>query len=258
MKSFAFPYKLLKTSDIIPGCVFDVPSFCTQAKSNPKCKQFYSKLKCDSGLTTCPYGFAAEQIKYGGQEIIFTCLNVEQGSDRKEVRKRIKDTEFLPRLSFTKYQQIKAETIDSLNDSVCLSSELEEARTNAVIDNEKEALDNAIHEIRNLSNQLTSKADKLSDAICVKYKDFEYIEKLSKTIYALSNLMSIRLDSYKLEVDPAQLNIAAVIPIPIFKKVEKAYKCLSESAYKKNLRIPLNGYSYNKYYANPLLEIAFL
>lgn len=257
MKSFVFPYKILKTSEIISGSIFDTPSFCIHQKSNPKCKQFYCQLKSDTGLSVCPYGFAAELINYGGQEVILTCLNIEKKSIKKEIQKRIKDTEFIPRISYSKYEQIKAESIDSLNDSTCANSYLEQARNNAVVENEKEALENAIHEIHNLTNQLTSRADKLSDAISERYKDYEKIDKLNKNIYALSNLMAIRLDSYKIEVDPAQLNIASLIPIPIYRKVEKAYKCLADRASKKNVRILLVGNSYNKYNAGPLLEIAF-
>lgn len=257
MKSFAFPYKILKTSEIISGSIFDTPSFCLQQKSNPKCKQFYSQLGIETGLTICPYGFAAERIIYGGQDIIFTCLNIEKKSNKKEIQKRVKENEFLPRLHQEKYQQIKAESIDSMNDSTCSNTELEQARKNAIVENEREALDNAIHEIHNLTNQLTSRADKLSVAVGESYKDFDSIERLSKNIYSLSNLMAIRLDSYKIEVDPTQLNIASFIPIPIFRKVEKAYKCLSEKATRKNIKIPLIGNSYNKYNAGPLLEIAF-
>lgn len=257
MKKFAFPFKVLKTSDITSGSVFDIPAFCQKQKSNSTCRRFYSELKCNSGLCRCPYGFAAEMINYGGQDIILTCLNIETVSSRKELKKRIKESEFLPKLTIQKYQQIKAASIDELNESSSCSNELVQARENAILENDREALDNAIHEIHNLTNQLTSRADKLSTAISRHHLDIEYIDVLSKNIYAISNLMAIRLDSYKLEVDPSNIKAISRIPIGIFKKVEKAYKCLHERASQKELRINLVGKSYNTFEAGPLLEIAF-
>ena len=134
--------------------------------------------------------------------------------------------------------------------------EFNEAKQSALLQNEREALDNAIHEINNLTNQLISRADKLSDEVSGNF-DREQIEVLSKNIYALSNLLSIRLGSYNLEVDPSIIKQTTEIDIAIFKKIEKAYKCLQDSINKNKIQVNLKGNSYNKYKSGSMLEIAF-
>lgn len=250
-----FPYKVLNTGEIKGGCYFDIPKFCSQNCNGAKCKKFYSNLKIENGIQVCPYGFCAERVMIADSEFVFTCLNIKEHSKRKEMRRRITDKDFNPPITFTKYEYLKSIFREAISETNSYE-EYKEVRNNEVLKNEREALDNAIHEIRNLTNQLTSRADKLSEAV-IGYIDKERIESLSKNIYALSNLMSIRLESYNLEVDPSIIKTASTIEIPIYKKIEKAYKCLQEIISKKNLRVILNDKSYNKYEAGSLLEIAF-
>lgn len=251
-----FPYKVLNTGAIINGCVFDIPKFCLRNCNVAKCKGFYSSLKIDDGLKVCPYGFCAERIKIGEQDVVFTCLNIKEHSKRIEMRRHISDKDFNLPITINKYNQLKSVFYESLIGANNNLEELKEARDGAIINNEREALDNAIHEIRNLTNQLTSRADKLSDAVS-GYIERDVVEPLSKNIYALSNLMSIRLESYNLEVDPSIITKTAKIEIPIYRKIEKAYKCLQERINGKRLHVNLIGNSYNKYNAGSLLEIAF-
>ena len=69
--------------------------------------------------------------------------------------------------------------------------------------------------------------------------------------------MTIRLDTYDLEVNP-KLNLeTGKKPIAIYKKIEKVYKCLRGESQKKNLNIKLEGQSHNLFNANNLIEIAF-
>lgn len=255
MISSPFPYKVLNTGEIKSGCFFDIPIFCSKNCNGAKCKNFYSNLKTEDGIKVCPYGFCAERVMIVDTEFVFTCLNVKEHSKRKEMRRRITDKDFNPSITLSKYEYLKSVFKESIikNNSY---EEYKEMRDNEVLKNEREALENAIHEIRNLTNQLTSRADKLSEAV-TGYIDKERIETLSKNIYALSNLMSIRLESYNLEVDPSIIKATSTIEIPIYKKIEKAYKCLQDNINNKNLRVTLNNKSYNRYEAGSLLEIAF-
>ena len=68
--------------------------------------------------------------------------------------------------------------------------------------------------------------------------------------------MSIRFDYYDFEVNPTLNTNAIEIPIPIYKRIEKIYKCLTNRISKKGLRIILDGRSYNLYLASSIIEIA--
>lgn len=251
-----FPYKVIGTDEIKDGCVFNIPNFCAKRQKSMDCKLFYSKLKSSIGIQKCPFGFCAERVQFGDQDIYFTCLNIEKHSKKKDALRRIKNTDFNPRISLSKYEQLKSLFKESLTSNCNVPVEFNEAKQSALLQNEREALDNTIHEINNLTNQLISRADKLSDEVSGNF-DREQIEVLSKNIYALSNLLSIRLGSYNLEVDPSIIKQTTEIDIAIFKKIEKAYKCLQDSINKNKIQVNLKGNSYNKYKSGSMLEIAF-
>ena len=118
-------------------------------------------------------------------------------------------------------------------------------------------LENTIHEIRKLNTQLKSVTTKLTGALSNLKNRTDYIEALNLDVYSIANLMTIRLDTYDLEVNP-KLNLeTGKKPIAIYKKIEKVYKCLRGESQKKNLNIKLEGQSHNLFNANNLIEIAF-
>ena len=160
-----FPYKVIGTDEIKDGCVFNIPNFCAKRQKSMDCKLFYSKLKSSIGIQKCPFGFCAERVQFGDQDIYFTCLNIEKHSKKKDALRRIKNTDFNPRISLSKYEQLKSLFKESLTSNCNVPVEFNEAKQSALLQNEREALDNAIHEINNLTNQLISRADKLSDEV---------------------------------------------------------------------------------------------
>lgn len=252
MISSPFPYKLTSNSEIKDGVFSEIPKYCLNNQDNHKCKNFYLSLEKGKGIVKCPYGLCADKCDYGGSEIIFTCLNIEHQSDRKEIKRRIKDSEFVPRLSRDRYESLKLAFLNTDSD---LTENFKNAQESARVANEKEALSNVIHELKNMINQLTSRADKLSSECQLPYNDFNYIESLSSNVYALTNLMNVRISLYNLEVDPDKSDISEKIEMCIYKKVEKAYKCLQQSINDKHLKVILKGNSYNLFAANSILEI---
>ena len=86
--------------------------------------------------------------------------------------------------------------------------------------------------------------------------NFDKINSLCTDIYSIANLLTIRFDTYDLEVNP-ELNMNAItMEIPIFKKVEKVYKCLGARIQSKRLKVRLEGNSYKTYRSSSILEIA--
>ena len=257
MNLFPFSYRITAGGDIMSGILFDTPKFCCTNKNNPKCKRFYQSLK-KTGIYQCPYGFGVEVLDWAGKNIIFTCLNVEKISDRNSIRKHLKTSEFYPRISTLDYQRYK----DSFTSIISENKNAFDLSVNNTIETEKlkekkELLENTIHEIRKLNTQLKGVTSKLTAALSNIRNLTDYIESLNLDVYSISNLMTIRLDTYDLEVNP-ELNLdAGKKPIAIYKKIEKVYKCLRGDIQKKNLNVKLEGQSHNSFNANNLIEIAF-
>ena len=253
-----FPYKILADSIISNGYIFSIPQFCIDKKDNPKCKEFYHSLKENSGFHTCPYGFAVECTKLGGVNIIFTCLNIDKKTDRKITRKLNHNIDQTLRMTINEYNSLK-DNFDRFfqENQPTFDVAAKYTKDSSQLKLDKELLDNTIHELRKLNTQLKGVVTKLNPAISQLRNKTEYIETLNLDIYSISNLMSIRLDTYDLEVNPI-LNLSSnKREIAIYKKIEKVYKCLNAEAKRKNVGIYLDGKSYNLFSASNSIEIAF-
>lgn len=250
-----FPYKLSSADSINDGLVYTVPKFCDNNCNNPKCKQFYKTLLAP-GEYVCPFGFGVVVLDINGHHLILTSLNVEKLTQRKEVQKRLSDKDFSPRLRYEKYKN----SINSISEALNSRGNDENYNTElarAAILTRQELLEDTIHEIRKLNAQLKSASTKLSQSLANMRSKNEHIENLNLDILSITNLLSIRLDAYDLEVNPSLNLNSGKRDIAIYKKIEKVYKCLKDEAYKKGLSIKLQGSSHCSYYANNNIEIAF-
>ena len=257
MNLFPFSYRITAGGDLMTGILFKTPKYCCSYINNSKCRRFYQGLKT-LGVYKCPYGFGVEVLDWAGKNIIFTCLNVEKISDHNLIRKHLKSSEFYPRISLLEYNRYKESFISIINENkhsfdISVNNTIETEK----IKETKELLENTIHEIRKLNTQLKSVTTKLTGALSNLKNRTDYIEALNLDVYSIANLMTIRLDTYDLEVNP-KLNLeTGKKPIAIYKKIEKVYKCLRGESQKKNLNIKLEGQSHNLFNANNLIEIAF-
>jgi K+-sensing histidine kinase KdpD len=249
-----FPYKILAKDKVNAGIIFKIPKFCNTNVDNLKCKEFYKSIIHNIGFHKCPYGFCVECIPVETEYIILTCLNVEQKSDRKKIQKHLCNQDFLPRLPLLEYEYIRNNFVSHLiSNKSSLQFEQEKSRVQV----EKELLDNTIHEVRKLNNQIKGYTSKLNYGLQNLRERTDYIDKLNLDIIATANLMSIRLNTYDLEVNP-ELNLnSSPKEIPIYKKIEKIYKCLGIEIGKKNINVKLEGKSYNLFYSSDVIEIAF-
>lgn len=253
-----FPFKFISNSSTQEGSVYLIPKFCKSHRDDPKCKKFYLSLENKEGFFTCPFGFGIEKLTVGDRSIIFTCLNIEKISSRNEMRKLIKNDEFIPRLPLVEYKRIKHNFIsfidknkDSFESMASQTQEVNELTLN------RNVLDNTIHEIRKLNTQLKWFINRFSSHLNNLRGKTEVMENLGLDIYSIANLMSIRLDSYDLEVNP-ELNLkSGKRDIPIYRKIEKVYKCLGTLTRKKNIIIKLENNSHNSFSAHNIIEIGF-
>lgn len=244
-------------SDISSGWIFCIPKFCTNNKDNPKCKKFYSSLTQRSGFHTCPYGFSVECTNLGDIDIIYTCLNIDKKTDRK-ISRKYKDVDQKLRLSLNEYNRLKSsfESFISANKpafDIAASHDKESTQLKL----NRELLENTMHELRKLNTQLKGYVTKLTTCIQQMSSRDELIDVCNLNIYSVSSLISIRLDTYDLEINPTLNLDLDKKNIAIYKKVEKAYKCLNLEAKQKGITITLEGKSYNLFNSNNLIEIAF-
>ena len=129
------------------------------------------------------------------------------------------------------------------------------------LDNDRKLVDDTIHEIRNINNQIKSNSLKLSKAFEDVYLSDERISTyLSNTLLTLSanaSLLSIRMDSYDMMMNPSAMSKEMNGLIGVYGKVEKVYKCLYSTRVDKKINIVLVGNSNLKFQLKSTIEIAF-
>ena len=97
--------------------------------------------------------------------------------------------------------------------------------------------DDTIHEINNIHKLLVGNKDRLRDAFdslsIYDEKTMNYIDNTIKTLEGNVSLLSIRLQSHRLLMNPSLGDSDMPININVYRKVEKIYKCLYEKKVEK-------------------------
>ena len=118
-----------------------------------------------------------------------------------------------------------------------------------------------LHEVRKINNQLKSSALQLSNALKGIYiddlEDEKVIKNIRKNIEANTNLLSIRMDAYDMLLNPDSIGEEMEVPIDIYRKVEKLYKCLYAKRIEKCLNVELIGHTDRKYRLTNTIELGF-
>ena len=121
-------------------------------------------------------------------------------------------------------------------------------------------LNETLHEVRKINNQLKSSALQLSNALRSVYIDtYKYteIENIRKNIEANTSLFSIRMDTYDMILNPNSVKDDMVVPITIYKKIEKVYKCLYAQRKEKEIDVQMDGHTDRSFRLNNTIELAF-
>jgi len=251
---YPFPYKVRTNSLIEDGMFFGPSTFCKLHRDNPKCKAFYRSLQKADGLKRCPFGFCAEIVNVGNMEIIATGMDVETVSDRKAVVRNKHKKDFVPRIPMSVYQKAKQgfSSYVELYSSE-LETEMVTVTSKADVEEKNQKLDDLLHEMRKLNAQLKICTE---DFASCAYNDYDMRNRYATDIYSTSNLMSLRMDTYDFETNPLLFTQSSKIPVPIYKRVEKCYKCLESQKRKKNLHVNLIGNSYGTFSGTSIIELA--
>lgn len=129
------------------------------------------------------------------------------------------------------------------------------------LERERKLLDDTIHEIRKINNQIKSYTYSLSYAFdSVNLSDEKQSSHIGNTLLTLSanaSLLSIRMDSYDMMMNPSAMIKEMNALIGVYGKVEKVYKCLYSTRVDKDININLEGKSNMRFQLKSTIEIAF-
>lgn len=255
MNRIPFPYILLNlTSQIHNGYLHKIPKFCTlNFGKNIKCKEFYKQIDPSGKPVVCPYGFSAAMVPT--KNVIVTGLNVEHTSPKKEISKRIHKTDWCPCIPSSLFNNSilfltsSNEVQETINDDVKSQA--------CKLQHERELFEDTIHEIRKINNQLKQSSDVLSQWMSVKQIEDKYINDVQQNIYANCDLLSKRLNAFDILMNPDNKANEMEVDFPVYKKMEKVYKCLYSLRHDKHIKVSLLGESRAIIKAKDILELAF-
>lgn len=121
-------------------------------------------------------------------------------------------------------------------------------------------LNETLHEVRKINNQLKSSVLQLSNAlrsVYIESNKFIEIKNIRKNIEANTSLLSIRMDTYDMIFNPESIKDEMVVPIAVYKKIEKVYKCLFAQRKEKNIEVQLSGHTDRLFRLSNTIELAF-
>lgn len=253
MKS-PFPYKIEKTGNLYDGYLFPVPTFCKASEHSTKCKAFYNSLANDGDIYKCPYGFCACKVEIGDTSIVLSCLNITKYTDKNEVNKRLRNKDWMPRLEKAVFDKALNAICDENNILDATQKEFEQKQS--YFNQEVIVLNDTLHEVRKINNQLKSSSEQLSSSLKeLNEEKTKEIDDIRKNLLANCDLLSIRLNAYDMVVNPSLHENSLPIDIPIYKNVEKVYKCLHNYRKKRNVHVEMKGTSVSFYKARSIIEV---
>lgn len=254
---YPFPFKLSSSGEIIDGSMLQLPSFCRSQCKTKTCRDFYEKVCGEQGRYRCPYGFSVFVEEIRGSRITFTGLDVVGSSDKKLVQKRISKKDYVPHLTKEQYSYI----LKKLNEGVASLDEYYSQKQTTLLaaddyQSKIETLDNTFHELRKLNGRLKATVERLVVQLeTPNFQSDSYFSKAAKDIFAASQLITIRLSTYDLILNPNSTLNYTRSPLPIYKKFDKVARLLDYQAQENGTIIRISGTSYSTYECNDMVEL---
>ncbi len=254
---YLFPYKMSYSGIVSDGTMQKLPQFCIHQCNSKKCRDFYAGLKGESGRYKCPYGFAVCVEQIAGVPVFFVGMDVVGISDKKLVQKRTTAKDFIPRLKKEQYEErliIMANMANSIEDYYSQAQGTLLAADN--YQSKIETLDNTFHELRKLNGRLKASVEWLTMLLDNSgFQQEAMLSKASKDIFAASQLISIRLSTYDLILNPNSALNYTKSPLAIYKKFDKVARLLDYQAQESGTIIKITGNSYCTYECSDMVEL---
>jgi signal transduction histidine kinase len=214
--------------------------FC-ELHHNQHCIKHYKSLTGE-GEYVCPYGFSTIVKSINGQQKVFTSIELEKKTNRKEIQKRRNNKDNKRR--FLKTELIELfKWYETLELNLTAKQNLIRAydRQTSKVNQKEEVLDDTLHELRKLNNALKKQAFVLKSNFEKGEFDKSEIENRIKNIFSTSQLVSARLNAYDFTLNPNAIEINGKVKINLYKKFEKAKHCLELFLSEKNQSIQFVG-----------------
>lgn len=254
---YLFPFKLSATGDVIDGTMQHLCAYCRKQCNTKRCRDFYMQVYGKIGYYKCPYGFSVAVEDILGTIVMFTGLDIAGISDKKQVRRRVSKKDFVPRITKKVYTDMMAqmrEGVASMKDYYLrMQSSLSAAED---YQSKIDTLDNTFHELRKLNGRLKAKVEWLIvrlDDPCLQTDS--YLIKNIKDIFAASQLITIRLSTYDLILNPNSSLNYKKSDMPIYRKFDKVARLLDYQAQENGTTIKITGTSYSTYECNDMVEL---
>ena len=238
------PFPYISTIENPPedGYIFRCPAFCRN-NYNHKCKDYYKTIINKPGFYKCPYGFASHVINLEDSLLNLTALNIEKISLRKETLKRIRKDEVYPRLKTSDFDFIMSQYKDSVLKGI-----------GSFFPISKDYINDVFHELRKLNVELKTQSDYILRA-STKYADDSLMQKRAHNILSITQLMSIRLNTFDFNMNPELTFSGPRRKLNVYEKFDKIIKCLTLRTKQKSVFINKNGNSHATIQALDIFEL---
>lgn len=220
-----FPYFDLMRQEIMPGEVYTPHPFCVK-NFGVKCKDFYNSIM-NPGEFICPFGFSTFVTPSCiTNKKIYSSLLIQGKYDKKKIKQhkeqknKFFEEELIRLVGICEADQRKLTTLESSTIT------------------ETSLIRGILHEVRRLSREIESQRDELiSHYLAGNVKATAIIEN----IYATTQLISKRIDSYELFKNPSAITRAFQPNINIYRKFDKARFVIDTQSIKRNIPIHFVG-----------------
>lgn len=238
----------IEESGFKKGFLVQPYQYCQKNASCGKCAEFYQKLaNAENGYYKCPYGMTACVKSVEGHKYIFTCFKIKEFSDKGVFRQKKPDeivyNPILDKMTFENIINMYIEVCQKEND----------------IEKQQELNKDLLHEIRNLSSQLQSRAEEVNSSyqkhVEKKHSfDLEHNMRLVKDIESMANMMTARFLAYDVSVNPEILQMGRSYKADIFNKFHKC-RCIMNDYMNKHVIFEFAGDTHSTYEVYPTFDV---
>ena len=209
-------------------------------------EKFLQTLPLEERLTIDPAGFSAMPFNWQDKWLVICGLRIDGHYDRKKT-KAVIGTDFNPVIPLNSFSELLA-NYRAIREGQIPGSQSEEYME------ARRFISFTMHEIRRINVELKAKAEEALYEIRGPANRYA-LEDKTETIFAMSTLISTRLDAYDFHVNPDVFTAEAEKPIGVFKKFEKASHCLKALARKSDVSVRLTGQSFATLMGYDVFEI---
>lgn len=241
MKLEPFPYS--ENPEVMPtdGFLEKKFRFC-ELNFNAKCIAHYKSVSEKEGSYTCPYGFSTVVKTLNTKKKIFTSIELERATERRQIKKNKSKKDNKKRFTASDLESL-FEWYTNIDSNINAKKNIlrEYDMHSSKVSQKEEVLDDTLHELRKLNNALKKQAFMLKAHVAKGSFDKYELDQRSKNIFSTSQLITARLNAYDFTLNPSGIESNPKTKLNLYKKFEKASHCLELIMNERNISISFIG-----------------